>query len=73
MMILEMPCNPANYGGLRGEPVRYLVVHYTAGRNDTAENNGIYFGRDGGAFENPPGNHSNEATEGVTVIASGIR
>jgi len=27
-------------------PVAYLVVHYTAGRNDTAENNGVYFARE---------------------------
>ena len=46
MMILEMPCNPANYGGLRGSAVNYLVVHYTAGRNDTAMNNGAYFARE---------------------------
>jgi len=46
MMILEMPCNPANYGGLRGQKVGYIVIHYTAGRNDTAVNNGAYFGRE---------------------------
>jgi N-acetylmuramoyl-L-alanine amidase CwlA len=26
--------------------VKYLVIHYTAGRNDTAENNGQYFARE---------------------------
>lgn len=46
MMILEMPCSPANYGGLRAGTVEYLVVHYTAGRNDTAMNNGAYFARE---------------------------
>ena len=38
-------CNPVNHGGLRGLPVRFIVVHYTAGNNDTAENNGQYFAR----------------------------
>ena len=38
-------CNPVNHGGLRGMPVRFIVVHYTAGNNDTAENNGEYFKR----------------------------
>jgi len=46
MMILEMPCSRANYGGLRGGKVEYLVVHYTAGHNDTAVNNGAYFARE---------------------------
>ena len=46
MNIVEMPCNPANYGGIRGSAVKYLVVHYTAGRNDTAVNNGAYFARE---------------------------
>ena len=44
--ILEMPCNPANCGGKRNAAVEYLVVHYTAGHNDTAENNGAYFARE---------------------------
>ena len=35
-----------NYGGLRGSKVEYIVVHYTAGCNDTAENNGRYFARE---------------------------
>ena len=38
-------CNPENYGGLRGQAVEYIVIHYTAGDGDTAENNGIYFSR----------------------------
>lgn len=46
MEILDIPCNRANYGGLRGQKVQYLVVHYTAGRNDTAVNNGTYFARE---------------------------
>ena len=43
MNILAIPCNTQNYGGLRGQKVEYIVIHYTAGRSDTAENNGIYF------------------------------
>ena len=39
-------CNPQNYGGLRGQDVRYIVIHYTAGNGDTAKNNGVYFGRE---------------------------
>lgn len=46
MEILQMPCNPANCGGKRNVAVEYLVVHYTAGHNDTAENNGAYFARE---------------------------
>lgn len=46
MNIMEIPCNPVNYGGIRGNRVEYIVVHYTAGRNDTAENNGKYFARE---------------------------
>ena len=46
MKRLTIPCNPANCGGPRREPVEWIVVHYTAGRNDTAENNGIYFARE---------------------------
>ena len=38
-------CNTANYGGLRGKKVKYIVVHYTAGNGDTARDNGIYFQR----------------------------
>lgn len=43
MNILTIPCNTQNYGGLRGQKVEYIVIHYTAGRSDTAENNGVYF------------------------------
>jgi len=44
--ILQLPCRRDNYGGLRGSGIQYIVVHYTAGRNDTAENNGRYFARE---------------------------
>lgn len=46
MNMLAIPCNTQNYGGLRGQKIKYIVIHYTAGRNDTAENNGRYFARE---------------------------
>ena len=46
MDIRQIPCRRDNYGGNRTGPIRYLVVHYTAGFNDHAENNGIYFSRE---------------------------
>lgn len=39
----EILCRRDNYGGLRTQEPSYIVVHYTAGRNDTAQNNGRYF------------------------------
>lgn len=42
---IAIACNTANYGGLRGKKVKYIVVHYTAGNGDTARDNGIYFQR----------------------------
>lgn len=36
-------CHPDNYGGPRSGPIRYIVVHYTAGNGDTARDNGLYF------------------------------
>lgn len=41
----SIACHPANYGGSRTGPVRYIVVHYTAGDGDTAWDNGLYFSR----------------------------
>lgn len=35
-----------NYSPGRAGPVRYIVVHYTANRGDTAENNAVYFARE---------------------------
>ena len=46
MNILAIPCNTQNYGGLRGQKVEYIVIHYTAGRGDTARNNGEYSARE---------------------------
>lgn len=44
MKYLKIPCNPANYGAKRShDSVKYIVIHYTAGTKDTAENEGNYF------------------------------
>lgn len=39
-----IPCHRENYGGKRKQ-TRYLVVHYTAGDGDTAQDNGVYFSK----------------------------
>ena len=41
-------CNAANYRAGRTQPVRYIVMHYTANDGDTAENNCDYYHRVGG-------------------------
>ena len=41
-------CNPANYRAGRTQPVRYIVMHYTANNGDTAKNNCDYYHRVGG-------------------------
>lgn len=41
-------CNPANYRAGRTQPVRYIVLHYTANNGDTAKNNCDYYQRVGG-------------------------
>ena len=41
-------CNTANYRAGRTQPVRYIVLHYTAGNGDTANNNCGYFHRTAG-------------------------
>ena len=41
-------CNPSNYRAGRTQPVRYIVMHYTAGNGDTAKNNCDYYHRVGG-------------------------
>lgn len=46
MEILQILSKRENFGGLRGSKIKYIVVHYTAGKNDTAENNGKYFARE---------------------------
>ncbi len=45
MTIQKKRCNRANYGGKRRQ-TRYIVVHYTANRGDTAKNNVDYFARE---------------------------
>ena len=44
---LAIACNTSNYGGLRTQKIKYIVVHYTAGDGDTARDNGLYFQRNG--------------------------
>lgn len=41
-------CNTDNYRAGRTQPVRYIVMHYTANNGDTAKNNCDYYHRVGG-------------------------
>lgn len=41
-------CNTDNYRAGRTQPVRYIVMHYTANDGDTAQNNCDYYHRVGG-------------------------
>lgn len=41
-------CNTNNYRAGRTQPVRYIVMHYTANNGDTAKNNCDYYHRVGG-------------------------
>ena len=41
-------CDPSNYRAGRTQPVRYIVMHYTANNGDTAHNNCDYYHRVGG-------------------------
>ena len=41
-------CNTDNYSAGRTQPVRYIVMHYTANNGDTAQNNCDYYHRVGG-------------------------
>ncbi len=45
MQMKTIPCDSRNYSGRQGAAIAYLVVHYTAGNGDTAEDNGLYFAR----------------------------
>ena len=36
-------CNSANYRAGRTKPIKYIVIHYTAGNGDTAKNNVDYY------------------------------
>ena len=48
MDIQYKACAPENYTRGRKEPVRYLVIHYTANDGDTARGNTAYFARENG-------------------------
>lgn len=41
-------CNTSNYSAGRTQPVRYIVLHYTANNGDTARNNCDYYHRASG-------------------------
>ena len=41
-------CDPSNYRAGRTQPVRYIVMHYTANNGDTARNNCDYYHLVGG-------------------------
>ena len=45
MTINKKQCNKGNYGGVRNT-TKYLVIHYTSNRGDTAKNNADYFARE---------------------------
>lgn len=45
MTIQTKQANKANYGGRRAD-TRYIVVHYTSNRGDTAKNNADYFAQE---------------------------
>ncbi len=45
MTIQKKRCNRANYGGKRRQ-TKYIVIHYTSNRGDTAKNNVDYFARE---------------------------
>lgn len=48
------PCNRANYGGTRTQ-TKYIVIHYTSNKGDTANNNATYFNRE--ALSSPASAH----------------
>ncbi len=47
-MMEFVSCDPSNYRVGRTQPVRYIVMHYTANNGDTAQNNCDYYHRAGG-------------------------
>lgn len=46
MKINFKECNSANFTRGRSRSVKYLVIHYTSNRGDTAKNNADYFARE---------------------------
>ena len=43
---MKKPCNPANYTQKNRAETKYIVVHYTSNKGDTAKNNADYFARE---------------------------
>ena len=48
-------CNKANYGSKRKTDIKYIVIHYTSNKGDTALNNVTYFARE--TLKNPASAH----------------
>lgn len=46
MKINFKECNSANFTRGRSQSVKYLVIHYTSNKGDTAKNNADYFARE---------------------------
>ena len=46
MKINTKLCNDKNYKLGRNQKIKYIVIHYTSNKNDTAENNAVYFERE---------------------------
>jgi N-acetylmuramoyl-L-alanine amidase CwlA len=45
VQIKQILAHPENYGGVREMSNLWIPIHYTANKNDTAENNGNYFAK----------------------------
>ena len=45
MNIVQKLCHPTNYSPGRTQPIKYIVIHYTANNGDTALGNASYFAR----------------------------
>lgn len=48
MTIQELACDSSNFTPARSAAVRYVVVHYTGNKGDTAKNNADYFANNSG-------------------------
>ena len=55
MTINFKQCNSANYCKGRSKSIKYIVIHYTSNRGDSAKNNADYFSRE--ALKSPASAH----------------
>lgn len=46
MKMTVIPCKTTNYKPTTARQIQFIVLHYTANKNDTAANNGAYFARE---------------------------